>query len=84
MKTSQNLPPVATGAVCLDDGPVPGSAAGQPNPMMQPNLVIENLAELAAAGVPDACQICWADCAALPVPGHDGYRSSSWTLPTAR
>ncbi len=76
MKASQNLPGVRSDAVCSDDGLAPGSAAGQPN------LVIENLSEF-AAGVPGSC-FCWADNAVQPVPGHDGYRSSSWILPTAR
>ena len=85
MKTSQNLPGVLPYAVCRDDGLAPGSAAEQPN------LVIEILAEFAAAGVPAQC-VCIADCAyaALPTlptpptPGHDGPRSSAWILPTAR
>jgi hypothetical protein len=78
MKATQNLPVVRCDAVCGDDGLAPGSAAGQPN------LVIENLAELATAGVPALCHICWADCAARPVPGHDVHRSSPWILQTAR
>ncbi len=77
MKASQNLPGVLPYAVCCDSGPAPGSGAGQPN------LVIVNLAELAAADVP-AAGLCFADCAAPPAPGHDGHRSSSWILPTAR
>jgi len=78
MKASQILPDVLLAAVGLDDGLVPGSAAGQPN------LVIENIAEFATAGVPAATQLCIADCVTVAVPGHGEYRSSSWTLPTAR
>ncbi len=78
MKATQNLPVVLRDAVCRDDGPASGSAGGQPN------LVIENLAELATAGVPALCGICWADCAALPVPGHDVHRNSPWIRQTAR
>lgn len=78
MKVSQNRSRILADEVCRDDGPVPGSAAGPPN------LVIENLTELAAAGVPNACHLSWADCAAVPAPARDGYRSSSWILPTAR
>jgi hypothetical protein len=78
MKVNQNLPGLLLDASCRDDGLAPGSAAGQPN------LVIECLGEFAAAGVPAACQLCIADCVALPAPGHDEYRSWSWTLPTAR
>ena len=65
MKTSQNLPEVlADAAVGQDGGPTPGSVAGPGN------LVIENLAEFAAAGVSGYCQICWADYAASPVPAR--------------
>jgi hypothetical protein len=78
MKASQNLPGVRLDAACRHDGPAAASAAGLPN------LVVENLAEFAAAGVPALCQICWADCAALPVTRHDGHRSSPWILRTAR
>lgn len=56
MKASQNPPEVRREASCHDDGPA------------SDNLVIENLAEFAAAGVSGYCQICWADYAASLVP----------------
>ncbi len=72
MKATQNLPRVRPDAVRYDAGLSPSPVAGGGN------LVIENLAEFAAAGVPDACQLCFADCAASPIPGHDAHRSSPW------
>ena len=63
MEASQNLPGVLVdAAVGRDGGPTPGSVA-EPE-----SLVIENLAEFAAAGVSGYCQICWADYVASPVP----------------
>jgi hypothetical protein len=64
MKASQNLPGVLPDAICRDDGPAPGEAAAQPN------LVIVNLAELAATGTP-RFTVCIAS-SALTVPGHQG------------
>jgi hypothetical protein len=63
MKASQNLPGVPLTAICRDSGPVPGSGADHEN------LVIENLAELAAAGVSGVCGICFADYALSPASG---------------
>jgi hypothetical protein len=78
MKASPNDPGVRVDAVCHDGGPEPGSVAGHEN------LVVENLAELAAAGVPCSCKgVCFADCAAWPVPGYDGHQSSPWISQTA-
>lgn len=57
MKASQKLPGVFLAAA--------SSAASQGN------LVIENLVDFAAAGVPGICQLCLADCAAPPAPSRD-------------
>lgn len=72
MKASQIIPVVNLDAACRNDGPVGHR-----------NLVIENLAELAAAGAPALCQISLADCATA-VASHGRRRSTSWTTQTAR
>lgn len=52
MNATHHLPRTVRDAACRDGRP---SAAGT-----HPNLVIENLGELAAAGAP-ASSFCWAD-----------------------
>jgi len=73
MKVSEIVPAGSLDAVGCDEGPA-----------RHRNLVIENLAELATAGVPALCGGCWADCAAPAVSGHDRRRSALWTMQTAR
>jgi hypothetical protein len=72
MKVSEIIPAGSLDETGCDHGPA-----------RHRNLVIENLAELAAAGMP-AAGICFADCAAPAVSGHDGRRSALWTMQTAR
>jgi hypothetical protein len=73
MKVSQIIPAGSPDAADPDRGPA-----------RHRNLVIENLAELAAAGVPALCGSCWADCAAPAFSGHHERRSTPWTMQTAR
>lgn len=73
MKVSQITPAGGLDAAGHDHGPP-----------RHRNLVIENLAELATAGVPALCGSCWADCAAPVISGHDGRRSTLWTMQTTR
>jgi hypothetical protein len=72
MKASQIIPAGSLDAVCRDDGPLGHRV-----------LVIENLAELAAAGAPAICHVSLADCATA-VPSHSKRRSTPWTTQTAR
>ena len=73
MKASEIIPAGSLDAAGRDHGPA-----------RHRNLVIENLAELAAAGVSALCGSCWADCAAPAIGDHHGRRSTPWTMQTAR